>query len=309
MYEFRKPDDVSRKRAHVIVCGNEKGGSGKTTTAMHLAVALLRSGCEVATVDLDSRQLSLTRYVQNRRRWMARKQISLPLMTHFHVPAAQGDRVEEIEAAEYEALADGLDEVQSRADFVVIDTPGANTNLNRLAHLAADTLVTPMNDSFVDLEVLARVDPDTSEASQASQYALAVRDARRQVRAAGEGVLDWVVVRNRIAQINSRNERRVWETLHRLSHQLGFRLADGIGERVIFRELFPLGLTAIDDFDEYVLGAPPTLSHLSARKEVQQLLAALRLPIDEAGRKRAETRRDTLAKLNQRIRLPDIFAH
>ena len=276
---------------------------------MHLAVALMRSGFDVATVDLDSRQLSLTRYVENRRRWSARNQISVPMMTHFHVPAATGETVAEIEADEYEALSDGLAEVESRADFVVIDTPGASTNLNRLAHLAADTLVTPMNDSFVDLDVLAHIDPESYDIVEMSQYALAVRDARRERRASTGGVLDWVVVRNRISSINSRNEGRIQETLRRLSHQLGFRVADGIGERVIFRELFPIGLTAIDDFDEYVLGTKPTLSHLSARRETNELVAALRLPVDQSGRDRAERRRDVLARLDRRIKLPDIFAH
>ena len=309
MYELPGHDGSGAKRAHVIVCGNEKGGSGKTTTAMHLAVALMRSGFEVATVDLDSRQLSLTRYVENRRRWAARKQISVPMMTHFHVPAAAGATMAEIESAEQEALADGLAEVESRADFVVIDTPGASTNLNRLAHLAADTLVTPMNDSFVDLDVLAHIDPESYDIVEMSQYALAVRDARRERRASTGGVLDWVVVRNRISSINSRNEGRIQETLRRLSHQLGFRVADGIGERVIFRELFPIGLTAIDDFDEYVLGTKPTLSHLSARRETNELVAALRLPVDQSGRDRAERRRDVLARLDRRIKLPDIFAH
>ena len=135
------------------------------------------------------------------------------------------------------------------------------------------------------------------------------RDARRERRASTGGVLDWVVVRNRISSINSRNEGRIQETLRRLSHQLGFRVADGIGERVIFRELFPIGLTAIDDFDEYVLGTKPTLSHLSARRETNELVAALRLPVDQSGRDRAERRRDVLARLDRRIKLPDIFAH
>ncbi len=296
-------------RAHVIVCGNEKGGSGKTTTAMHLAVALLRSDFRVATVDLDSRQLSLTRYVENRRRWAKKQQIKLPMMTHFHVPTASHDSVALNENAEYEAMADGLAEVEGRHDFVVIDTPGSDTYLNRIAHMLADTLVTPMNDSFVDMDVLAHINPDTYDIEETSQYAMSVRDARRERRTAGQGILDWVVVRNRIAQITSRNEQRIQDTLRRLSHNLGFRLADGIGERVIFRELFPIGLTALDDFDEYVLGSKPTLSHLSARQETRQLIASLRLPIDENGKKRVETRRVFLDALQKPLPLPDIFAH
>lgn len=308
MFKVKEDSEPPTKSAHVIVCGNEKGGSGKTTTAMHLAVALLRSGFNVATVDLDSRQLSLTRYIENRRRWAQKQQIDLPIMTHFHVPAAGHDSVAANENAEYEALAEGLAEVESQHDFVVIDTPGSNTYLNRLAHMLADTLVTPMNDSFVDLDVLARVNPETFEIEDMSQYALSVRDARRERRATEQGILDWVVVRNRVAQINSRNEQRVQDTLRRLSHTLGFRLSDGIGERVIFREFFPIGLTALDEFDEHVLGTKPTLSHLSARQETRQLMAALRLPIDENGRKRVERRKVFMDTLSKPLNLPDIFA-
>ncbi len=309
MFNVSKRSADASNKAHVIVCGNEKGGSGKTTTAMHLAVALLRSDFRVATVDLDSRQLSLTRYVENRRRWSKKQQIALPMMTHFHVPTADHDSVALNENAEYEALADGLAEVESRHDFVIVDTPGSNTYLNRLAHMLADTLVTPMNDSFIDMDVLAHIDPDSYEVEEMSQYALSVRDARRERRSTGQGILDWVVVRNRIAPITSRNEQRIQDTLRRLSHTLGFRLADGIGERVIFRELFPIGLTALDDFDEYVLGTKPTLSHLSARQETRQLVASLRLPIDENGKKRVETRKVFLDTLQRPLPLPDIFAH
>lgn len=309
MFEVKQRDQRAHNAAHVIVCGNEKGGSGKTTTAMHLAVALLRSGFKVATVDLDSRQLSLTRYVENRRRWAAKQQLDLPMMTHFHVPASEHDSVAANENAEYEALADGLAEVEARHDFVVVDTPGSNTYLNRLAHMLADTLVTPMNDSFIDMDVLAKINPESYDIEEMSQYALSVRDARRERRATEQGILDWVVVRNRIAQITSRNEQRIQDTLRRLSHTLGFRLADGIGERVIFRELFPIGLTALDDFDEYVLGTKPTLSHLSARQETRQLIAALRLPIDESGRKRVETRKVFMDTMKRPLNLPDIFAH
>ena len=58
--------------AHVIVLGNEKGGSGKSTTALHIAVALLKAGQRVATIDLDSRQQSFTRYIANRQAWARR---------------------------------------------------------------------------------------------------------------------------------------------------------------------------------------------------------------------------------------------
>ncbi len=301
-------DGKKRGSAHVIVCGNEKGGSGKSTTAMHVAVALLKSGYRVATVDLDGRQLSLTRYVENRRRWARTARISLALPEHFHVPPAKRETVSEAESEEFRQLTEGLSEIESAHDFVVIDTPGSDTFLNRLAHRIADTLITPMNDSFIDFDVLARIDPVSYEILELSQYATAVRDARRERRQADNAILDWVVVRNRMSSFTTRNEQKIDTCLRNLSMQLGFRVADGISERVVFREFFPIGLTALDDFEEHVLGTKPTLSHLAARQEIRQLLAALRLPTDELGRKRAEARRRYAETSNRPIAMPDIFA-
>ena len=301
-------DGRKRRSAHVIVCGNEKGGSGKSTTAMHVAVALLKSGWRVATVDLDGRQLSLTRYVENRRRWARSAGIALPLPQHFHVPPSKRETVIDAESEEFRRLTEGLADIETSHEFVVIDTPGSDTFLNRLAHRIADTLITPMNDSFVDFDVLARIDPVSHEIIEHSQYAAAVRDARRERRQADNSILDWVVVRNRMANVASRNEQKIDSCLRSLSIQLGFRVADGISERVVFREFFPIGLTALDDFDEHVLGTRPTLSHLAARQEIRQLLAALRLPIDESGRKRLEARRKYAETIGRPIAMPDIFA-
>jgi chromosome partitioning protein len=71
--------------AHVVVLGNEKGGSGKSTIAMHVAVALLAVGQRVATVDLDSRQKSFTHYIEHRRAWARRAGIDLKVPVHFCV--------------------------------------------------------------------------------------------------------------------------------------------------------------------------------------------------------------------------------
>ncbi|WP_371275086.1 division plane positioning ATPase MipZ [Zhengella sp.] len=297
-----------RKAAHVIVCGNEKGGSGKSTTAMHVAIALLKAGNRVATIDLDARQLSLTRYVENRRRWAARSSLALEIPRHFHVPAARRAIVAESENAEMRALMEGLADVEQTHDFIIIDTPGSDTYLNRLAHRICDTLITPMNDSFVDFDVLGRIDPVSDDVVDLSPYAHSVRDARRERRATDNTILDWVVVRNRMATISSRNELKVDNGLRKLAAKLGFRLADGISERVIFREFFPLGLTALDELDDRVLGARPTLSHLAARQEIRQLVATLRLPIGEEGLRRADRRRRFMARASQPIAMPDIFA-
>ena len=297
-----------RRNAHVIVCGNEKGGSGKSTTSVHIAISLLKSGHRVATVDLDGRQLSMTRYLENRKRYARTTGIALELPSHFHVPPARRQTIADAEGADFRALMEGLADIETRHDFIVIDTPGSDTYLNRLAHRIADTLVTPMNDSFIDFDVLGRVDPVSNEVVELSQYALSVRDARRERRATDNAILDWVVVRNRMAPISSRNEVKVDASLRKLSSQLGFRIADGISERVIFREFFPIGLTALDDLDELVLGSKPTMSHLAARQEIRQLVSSLRLPVDELGRKRAETRKRFAEKGELTIAMPDIFA-
>lgn len=302
------PLNGARKQAHVVVCGNEKGGSGKSTTAMHVAIALLKAGHSVATVDLDGRQLSLTRYVENRRRWAKAVKIPLAAPHHFHVPPAKRDLVADAESEEFRQLVEGLDGIEAEHDFVVIDTPGSDTFLNRLAHRIADTLITPMNDSFVDFDVLARIDPVTYEILEHSQYALSVRDARRQRRQADNRILDWIVVRNRMSSISSRNEQKIDACLRNLSMQLGFRLADGISERVVFREFFPIGLTALDEFEEHLLNHKPTLSHLAARQEIRHLVSALRLPIDEFGRRRSDARRRYAEMVSKPLVLPDIFS-
>ncbi len=303
------PMGKRRKAAHVIVCGNEKGGSGKSTTAMHIAVALLKSGHSVATVDLDGRQLSLTRYVENRRRWARTTRIDVGIPHHFHVPPAKREKIVEAENEEFRQLRDGLAEIENTHDFLILDTPGSDTYLSRLAHRLADTLVTPMNDSFVDFDVLARIDPVSHEILGHSQYASSVRNARRQRRQADNFILDWVVVRNRMASTPSANENNIDACLRNLAMQLGFRMADGISERMVFREYFPYGLTALDDFEEHVLGARPTVSHLAARQEIRQLITALRLPVDDAGRKRTEARRAYAETISRPIAMPDIFAN
>ena len=44
--------------------------------------------------------------------------------------------------------------------MIVIDTPGRDDSIARAAILKADTLVTPMNDSFVDLDLIGQVHPE-----------------------------------------------------------------------------------------------------------------------------------------------------
>ena len=293
--------------AHVVVLGNEKGGSGKSTTAMHVAVALLSLGQRVATIDLDSRQKSFTHYIEHRRAWARRAGIDLKVPVHFCVARGSTLQLDENEAIEFEGFAEAVSAVERSHDFVVVDTPGTDSYLTRLAHSMADTLITPLNDSFVDLDVIGTVDPTTFAVTGESHYAAMVRDARRQRRRIDGMDMDWLVVRNRLSLMGSRNKRLVGEGLRELASRLGFRCADGLAERVIYREFFPRGLTALDTLDETTLGARPSLAHVTARTEVMRLIEALRLPLDPRGQRRAAARAEWFAALEKPLEIHDVI--
>ncbi len=271
------PVENRSRPTRVIVVGNEKGGSGKSTVAMHIAVALLKAGQRVATVDLDSRQKSFTNYIENRRAWAEQSTTELEIPEHL----CFGDMVNfpstEERAAGSKALKDAIEGLAETNDVIVIDTPGHDSYLTRLAHTMADTLVTPLNDSFVDFDVLATIDPATLGIIGTGHYAQMVEEARSQHRLLEQAAVDWIVLRNRLTAVRSRNKRLVGEGLQELSQKLDFRCVDGLAERVIFREFYPRGLTALDDLKEKTLGTRPTLSHASARLEIENLLGAMGL--------------------------------
>jgi chromosome partitioning protein len=296
------------RSAHVVVFGNEKGGSGKSTAAMHVAVALMKAGQRVATIDLDSRQQSFTRYVDNRRAWAGRAQLQLEIPSHFCIARGEGSRLEENEAVEFAAFADAVTAVERSHDFIVIDTPGADTYLMRLAHAMADTLITPLNDSFLDLDVLGSVDPESFAVTGFGHYGEAVREARRQRRLVDGMLIDWVVVRNRLSTMGSRNKRLIGEGLAELGRQLGFRCAEGFPERLVFREFFPRGLTALDELDQATLGTRPNMTHVTAREEVTQFLHMLKLPVDERGRRRAAARAEWVAAVDRPLEVHELLA-
>ena len=256
----------------VIVVANEKGGSGKSTVAMHIAVALMKRGQRVATIDLDSRQQTFSHYIENRRAWAERVARDLGHPEHFCF-----DELAQDDGAASKALIDTVGAFARGHDSVVIDTPGHDSHLMRLAHAMADTLITPLNDSFVDLDVLGSFDPDTLGVTGISHYAQTVEEARHHRRISGHAATDWIVLRNRLSMTPSRNKRFVGAGLQQLSQRLGFRCVEGFAERLIFRELFLRGLTAVDDLDEVTLGTRPTMSHVTARQEGESLLEAMNL--------------------------------
>ena len=96
--------------------------------------------------------------------------------------------------------------------MVVVDTPGHDTFLMRLAHSMADTLITPINDSFLDFDVLATLDPVNFTVAAESHYAKMAREARRQRRKFDGRLTDWIVVRNRLSALGSTAFPSVWST-------------------------------------------------------------------------------------------------
>ena len=270
-----------RRKPHVIVLGNEKGGSGKSTTAMHLIAALLRGGMSVGSIDLDARQGTLTRYIENRQASAA--ELSLPLPRHLAIEASRLDSASEAVAEERSRFAAALDGFKD-CDFVVIDTPGSDTTLSRIAHAHADTLVTPLNDSFLDLDLLARLDREGQRILGPSVYAEAVWEQRKRRALADGGSIDWIVMRNRLSSLDARNKRDIGRLLTQLSRRIGFRLAPGFSERVVFRELFPRGLTLLD-LNLSQGGPSLNMSHVAARQEVRALLEAIGIlaPAAQAG--------------------------
>ena len=269
---------MSSRAPHRIVFANEKGGTGKSTTAVHVAIALAYRGAKVAAIDLDPRQRTLYRYLENRAETMRRREIELPT-ARFDV--FEGGAEAELETA-VEALATGSGDLTGSCDFVIFDTPGRDDPLARHAATQADTLVTPMNDSFVDFDLIGQVDAETFKVRRLSFYAELIFEARKTRALQERREMDWVVVRNRIQHVDARNQRRVDQALAELSKRVGFRVAQGLSERVIYRELFPSGLTLLDKGQLGELGT----SHLVARQELRELVANLRLPLP--GRAKSE---------------------
>ncbi|MEX0922928.1 MAG: division plane positioning ATPase MipZ [Rhodovibrionaceae bacterium] len=263
----------------IIVLGNEKGGSGKSTTAMHLIVALLQTGKRIGVIDLDARQGTLSRYIENRRAFVTGDGPKLPLPELIRVERSELQNLGEAKLDEGERLETALAQLKD-CDLVVVDTPGSDNTLSRLGHALADVLVTPLNDSFIDLDLLARIDPEGNKVLGPSVYSEMVWEQRQNRARAGRPPLDWIVMRNRLAHVDARNKREIGRLLKDLAKRIGFRLAPGFGERVIFRELFPKGLTLLD-LRERGAGVELTMSHVAARQEVRQLL-------DTIGLERAE---------------------
>ena len=262
--------------AHIIVVGNEKGGAGKSTVSMHVATALARMGHSVGALDLDLRQKSMGRYIENRQRFARKAGLNLPTPGFRDLPDIDRDSLKPGENIYDHRLSAAVATLEPENDFILIDCPGSHTRLSQVAHSLADTLITPLNDSFVDFDLLAHTDIDTGTITGPSVYSEMVWNARQLRAQAGLPPIDWIVLRNRLGAQQMVNKEKMGAALDKLSKRIGFRVAPGFNERVIFRELFPRGLTLLDLRDVGVKQL--NISNIAARQELRDLIGALRLP-------------------------------
>lgn len=262
--------------AHIIVVGNEKGGAGKSTVSIHVATALARMGHRVAVLDLDLRQKTFARYTENRKRFMAEAGLDLPFPAYHDLPEVDPASLQPGENIYDHRLSAAVAALEPDNDFILIDCPGSHTRLSQVAHSLADTLVTPLNDSFIDFDLLARIDGDGEKILGPSVYSEMVWNARQLRAQAGLKPIDWVVLRNRLGAQNMVNKAKMEKAIERLAKRIGFRVAPGFNERVIFRELFPRGLTLLDLKDVGVESL--NISNVAARQELRDLMRELALP-------------------------------
>ncbi|MEI4232387.1 division plane positioning ATPase MipZ [Roseovarius sp. D22-M7] len=260
--------------AHIIVVGNEKGGAGKSTVSMHVATALARMGHRANALDLDLRQRSFGRYAENRQLFMEQAGIDLPSAQYHALPELARDQP--AETHDKARLSAALETLAPTSDFIVIDCPGAHTRLSQAAHSLADTLITPLNDSFIDFDLLANIDGDGQKIRGPSVYSEMVWSARQARAQAGQRAIDWVVLRNRVGSQQMVNKEKMRRAIDALAKRIGFRVVPGFNERVIFRELFPRGLTLLDLKDTGVKGL--SISNIAARQELRDLIKSLNLP-------------------------------
>ena len=294
--DSQKPD---LRSAHVIVVANEKGGTGKSTVSIHTTVGLLKAGYRVATIDLDTRQRTLTRFFENRLSWAEQAGITLEMPFHHALDRGDSADVADNETREFTEFANAIEQIEHDYEFVVIDTPASDSYLMRLAHSLADTLVSPINDSFIDVDVFSRVHHDRAKRGAIAHYADLVLEARRRRRQVDAGMIDWVLLRNRVASIQSNNAKQIALSIEKLATELQFRTAEGLHDRVIFRELFPIGLTALDAIEEAARGGVLTNSQLAARQEIGDLIETLRLPVRAGGESHIAARHDWFERMSR----------
>lgn len=254
---------------HIIVFANEKGGVGKSTSAFHTCIALCNAGERVAALDVDLRQLTLHRALWARMESATEYGVKLPGPEQIMLAQQNENELEE-----------KLRMARIHNSFIIIDVGGHDSPIARRAIFMADTIVTPVNDSFIDLDMLGRIDPRTGEFKTLGNFARLVEHLKEPGLALRPKPLDWVVMQNRSRSLGTKNERKVREALTKIAPVARFRLVPGLRERVTYRELFPMGLTLFD------LDAIPALGRAqpAAREEIWAMLRSLKLPSDALNR-------------------------
>ena len=254
--------EISSK-THIIVIGNEKGGTGKSTLAMHLAIRLMNENFKIAVIDLDGRQGSLTKYIENRRNFCSKNNIHLPTPVHYIFEPVKGE-------TNKNEIKNLISELTNKFDAIIIDTPGARNYLFELAHEYPHTLITPISDSLIDLAAIADIDPQTGEIINSGHYAEFVWETKKKLAAKNLPYLNWVICGNKISTFKSLNKRNIFTKLENISKLYGFRFNQGLKDRVIYKELFLDGLTVLD-LNIPELHRRMNMSHLSAKMELNNL--------------------------------------
>lgn len=269
MTDTNNTNQTSNKKAHIIVISNEKGGTGKSTLSMHLAIDLMQEGFKVACIDLDGRQGTLTKYIENRKKFCQHHQINLAIPTIYtYAPEENFSQIKNSR----QQVSDKINELAQIYDAIIIDTPGSKNYLFDEAHFHADTLITPISDSLIDLNAIADIDLDSKTIGKPGHYASFVWEVKKQLAAKGHAYLNWIVVGNKTSNYNSKNKNIVFEYLEKLGKLFGFRFTPGLKDRIIYKELFLMGLTVLD-MQHPDLRMKMTMSHLAAKREVKSVSA------------------------------------
>lgn len=259
--------DINTKKAHIIVISNEKGGTGKSTISMHLAIKLMQEGFSVATFDLDGRQGSLSKYIENRRKFCEQQNVELPIPEHTKISPEENPY---LHAQARDSLASQIRQKSNSYDAIILDTPGTKNYLFEEAHKYADTVITPISDSLIDLNVIADIDYQTNRVLKPGHYSNFIWDIKKYMASQGKPYLNWIVTGNRLSSFNSKNKTAIFAHLERLSKIYGFRLFSGLKDRVIYKELFLEGLTVLD-MGTPALKCKMTVSHIAAKREINAL--------------------------------------
>lgn len=258
---------MNDQKAHIITIGNEKGGTGKSTISMHLAILLMQEGFKVAVIDMDGRQGTLSRYINNRCNFAKQNHINLivPQLVTVSPRDNQNEHANHISEIEL-----AVSELSKAYDALIIDTPGTKNYLFEEAHRLADTLITPVGDSLIDLNVLSEIDEKAPNRQHAGHYAEFVWEIKKYRAQHGKKSLNWIVAANKVSSLNSKNKTVFFDHLNQIAKTYGFRVSESIKDRVIYKELFLQGLTVLD-LNTQALKSRLTLSHLAAKQEIKNL--------------------------------------